>query len=91
MEEARNCANDAARAVCDGIRQIGDFSYAVMPRDLAHAVGDLKKAILSSIRNVVDWEIGWIDDRVAAGDKIRDEWRERCKETTADATSQPGV
>ena len=41
MDEARNCANDAARAVCDGIRQIGDFSYAVMPRDLAHAVGDL--------------------------------------------------
>ena len=91
MQEARNCAYDVAEAVCDGLRQIGDFSYAIMPRDLAHAVGDLKKAVLGSIRNCVDWEIGWIDDRLAGGDKLRDEWRERCKETTADATSQPGV
>ena len=91
MQEARNCAYDVATAVCDGIRQIGDFTYAAMPRDLAHAVGDLEKAVLGSIRKVVDWEIGWIDERVAGGDKLRDEWRERCKEATADATSQPGV
>jgi len=91
MQEARGCANDVAEAICDGLRQIGDFSYAIMPRDLAHAVGDLKKAVLGSIRSAVDWEIGWIDDRVAGGDKLREEWRERCNQTTADATSQPGI
>ena len=91
MQEARKCAHDVANAVCDGFRQIGDFTYAVMPRDLAHAVGDLEKAILTSIRSVLDWETGWIDERVAGGDKLRDEWRERCNETSADATSQPGV
>ena len=92
MQEARNCAYEVADAVCESFRQIGDYYYAIMPRDLAHAVGDLEKAVLGSIRKVVDWEIGWIDERVAGGDKIRDEWRERCQQqTSADATSQPGV
>lgn len=92
MEEARRCANDVTDAICDGLRQIGDFSYAVMPRDLAHAVGDVKKAVLSSIRKAVDWEIGWIDDRVAGGDRLREEWREQCRrESAADTTSAPGI
>ena len=92
MQEARRCANDVADAICDGLRQIGDFSYAVMPRELAHAVGDVKKAFLNTIRNAVDWEIGWIDERVAGGDKLREEWREKCRrESAADTTSAPGV
>lgn len=92
MQEGRNCVNDVAGAVCDGLRQIGDFSYAVMPRDLAHAVGDLKKAILSQIRCAVDWEIGWVEDRVAGGDRLREEWREKCRQqSNADTSTSPGV
>jgi hypothetical protein len=91
MQEGRNCVNDVAEAVCDGLRQIGDFSYAILPRDVAHALGDFKKALLSTIRKGVDWEIEWIDDRVAGGDKLRDEWREKCRQTGPDTTSAPGV
>jgi hypothetical protein len=92
MQEARNCASDVANAICDGLRQIGDFSYAILPRDLAHAVGDLNKALLSTVRSAVDWEIDWINDRVAGGDKMRDEWREKCRRaTTADTTPEPGI
>jgi hypothetical protein len=80
MQEGRNSVNDVAGAVCDGLRQIGDFSYAIMPREVAHAVGDLKKAVLTQVRSAVDWEIGWIDDRVAGGDRLRDEWREKCQQ-----------
>jgi hypothetical protein len=83
MQEARNCASDVANALCDGLREIGDFSYAIMPRDLAHAVGDLNKALLSTVRGALDWEIDWVNDRVAGGDKMRDEWREKCRQTTA--------
>ena len=82
MQEARRCASDVANAVCDGFRQFGDFSYAILPKDLAHAVGDLNKALLSTVRDALDWEIDWIDDRVAGGDKLRDEWREKCRRTT---------
>jgi hypothetical protein len=91
MQEARNCVNDVADAVCDGLRQIGDFSYAILPRDLAHALGDVKKAVLSTVRSAVDWEIEWIDDRVAGGDRLRDEWREKCRRTTADEPQAGGV
>ncbi len=92
MQEARSCASDVANAIRDGLRQIGDFSYAILPKDLAHAVGDLNKALLSTVRSALDWEIEWIDDRVAGGDKMRDEWREKCREqTTADTTPEPGV
>lgn len=89
MQEGRDCVKDVCAAVGEGLRQIGDFSYAVMPKDVAHAIGDLKKSLLSQIRGVVDWEIGWIDDRVAGGDKLRDEWRDKHQgETATDPTSQ---
>ena len=89
MKEARDCVNDVAVAVCDGLRKIGDFSYAIMPKDLAHAVGDLNKALLNQFRGLVDWEIQWTEDRVAGGDQMRDEWREKCRhEPTVDATTE---
>jgi len=92
MDEARNCGKEVVEAICDGLRQIGDFSYAIMPKDVAHAVGDFKKAMLSSIRDAVDWEIDWVGERVAGGDRMREEWREKCRrESAADATSAPGV
>lgn len=91
MQEARSCANDVMDAVCDGFRKIGDISFAVFPRDIAHALGDLQKAVLSTVRNVVDWEIEWTNDRVAGGDRLRDEWREKCRQPTADETQAGGV
>lgn len=83
MQDARDPVCEVKDAVCDGLRQIGDFSYAVLPREMAHALGDLKKSVLSQIRCLVDWEIGWIDDRVAGGDRLRDEWREKCRQQTS--------
>ena len=85
MQEARDACRDVASAICDGLRQIGDFSYAVLPKDIAHALGDVKKAVLGEIRCAVDWQVDWINDRVAGGDKLRDEWREKCRQE-ADAT-----
>ena len=79
MEDARDPIKDCATAVCDGLRQIGDFSYAVLPKDIAHSLGDLKKSLLSEMRTFLDWEIDWIDERVAGGDRLRDEWREKCR------------
>jgi hypothetical protein len=90
MQEGRTPIQNAAAAVCDGLKQIGDFSYAILPKDLAHAAGDFNKALLNQIRCLVDWEQGWIDERVAGGDRMRDEWREKCRRQTA-ADSSPGV
>jgi len=92
MQEPRDPVRNAADAICDGLRQIGDFSYAILPKDLAHALGDLKKAVLGQVRCVVDWELEWIDERLAGGDRLREEWREKCRQqTSADATSGPAA
>ena len=87
--EARESVNSAASAVCDSLRYLGDLSYAVLPRDIAHSVGDLKKSFLSFVRTAVDKEIEWIDERVAGGDRLRDEWRQSCAPETGSGTSEP--
>ena len=82
MQEGRNAVCDVTDAVCDGLRRIGDISYAILPKDLAHACGEFNKAMLAQVRRLVDWETSWIDDRVAGGDRMRDEWKEKCRQTS---------
>jgi hypothetical protein len=91
MDEARERINNAAEAVCDGLRQIGDFSFAIFPKDIAHALGDIKKSFLSEFRKIIDWEIEWTEARVAGGDKLRDEWREKCSHNVANDTPPSAV
>ena len=79
MEEARKAAQSAVCAVCDALEYFGDASYAILPRDIAHGLGDFKKAVLSNVRSVIDWEVDWIDERVAGGDRLREEWQQTCK------------
>lgn len=87
MVEAGEKVNCAANAVCDGLRHLGDAAYAIFPRDVAHALGDLKKAILGNVRSFIDWEIEWVDERVAGGDRMREEWQQSCnRNVSADAT-----
>jgi len=74
--ETRESINSAAHSVCDALRYLGDLSYAVMPREIAHSIGDFKKSFLSFVRTAVDKEMEWIDERVAGGDRLRDEWRQ---------------
>jgi hypothetical protein len=86
MEETRESVQSAADAILDGLRCLGDASYAILPQDVAHALGDLKKAVLTNLRGVIDSEITWIDERVAGGDKLREEWREKCKQRASTET-----
>ena len=83
MEHANDPVKRCAEAVFDGLKQVGDVSYAILPADIAHALGDLKKAFLANIRSAVDWEIEWINERIAGGDKLRNEWREKCERQSA--------
>jgi hypothetical protein len=92
MQAGRDPVREVKDAVCDGFRQIGDFSYAILPKDIAHSLANLKKSVLSELTGALQWEMEWIDNRVAGGDKLREEWREKCRrQTAADATSGPVV
>jgi hypothetical protein len=92
MEEPRDRdpIRDACNAAWDGLRQIGDFSYAILPKDIAHGLADLKKALLKELTTALQWEMEWIDNRVAGGDRMREEWRAKC-ERSADATTGPAA
>ena len=85
MPENRDPIRDVADAVLGGLRQIGDCSYAILPKDIAHSVAGLKKALLTQITTALQWEMEWIDDRVAGGDKLREEWREKARQRTSQA------
>ena len=82
MPENRDPIRDVADAVLGGLRQIGDCSYAILPKDIAHSVAGLKKALLTQLTTALQLEMEWIDDRVAGGDKLRDKWREKCERTS---------
>jgi hypothetical protein len=78
MTEARERVNGAANEICDALRYLGDLSYAILPRDVAHGLGDFNKSFLNCVRTVIDKELEWIDERVAGGDRLREEWKAAC-------------
>jgi hypothetical protein len=78
--ETQDPINSAAHAVCDALRYLGDASYAVLPSDMAHSLGDFKKSFLRNVRELIDKDIEWIDARVAGGDRLREEWKRACTE-----------
>ena len=74
--------------LCDAFRYLGDASYAILPKEVAHNLGDLKKSFLSTIRTLIDKDIEWVDARVAGGDRVREEWQQKCRDKQA-AASEP--
>ena len=85
MEQGRDPIREVKYAVCDGLRQIGDCSYAILPRSMAHALADLQKSVLAELTSCFQWQAEWIDNRVAGGDRLREQWRERCERPTSTA------
>src|SRR4030095_2489245 len=63
--------------LCDAFRYIGDVTYAILPEEIANNLGDLKKSFLKTVRSLVDKDIEWVEARVAGGDRLRQEWREK--------------
>jgi hypothetical protein len=89
MSEAREPIGRAASQICDALRYLGDVSYAVLPPNLAHELGDLKKTFLSNVRTLIEKDIEWIDARVAGGDRLREEWKRSCDRDRSAEAEEP--
>ncbi len=87
--EPRETINNAANAICDAIRYLGDASYAILPANMAHELGDLKKTFLTNVRSLIDKDIEWVDARVAGGDRLREEWKRACASDKSSEASDP--
>lgn len=86
MQETKESYRCASNGVCDALRYLCDASYAVLPRDVAHELGELKKNFWSGVRWLVDKEIEWIEERVEGGDRLREEWRRGAHRATGETT-----
>src|SRR5882762_10425595 len=82
-------SNSVVNELCDALRYVGDVSYAILPKDVAHNLGDLKKSFLGTIRSLIDKDIEWVDARVAGGDRVREEWQQKCHRNEADEAPEP--
>jgi hypothetical protein len=91
MPETDKSSNSTVDAIKDAIRYLGDASYAILPEDIAHRLAELKKNLLGGVRSVVDKELEWIDERVAGGDRLRQEWRERRSQAETNKTAGEGI
>jgi hypothetical protein len=83
------CGSDIVNELCDALRYVGDVSYAILPKDVAHNLGDLKKSFLGTIRTLIDKDIEWVDARVAGGDRVREEWKQKCERNKPDEAPEP--
>jgi len=83
------CASDVINELGDALRYIGDVSYAILPKELAHDLGDLKKSFLTTIRSLIDKDIEWVEARVAGGDRVREEWQQRCRKDKSEPAPEP--
>ena len=63
--------------VCDALRFLCDASFAVLPRDAAHQLGEFEKNFWGGVRWLADKSVTRIEESLEAADRLRDEWRRR--------------
>jgi hypothetical protein len=88
-ESGQNSESNVLNELCDAVRYLGDASYAILPKEIAHNLGDLKKSFLSTIRSFIDKDIEWVEARVSGGDRLREEWEQKCNQAKAEGAPEP--
>jgi len=89
MQETTESGRNVVNELCDALRYLGDASYAILPKDIAHSLGDLNKSFLSTMRTLIDKDIEWVDERVAGGDRVREEWQQKWNRNKSEGAPDP--
>jgi hypothetical protein len=91
MDSTKDPRYNTGNPVCDALRFLCDASFAVLPRDAAHKLGEVEKNFWGGLRWFADKSAGWVDESLSAADRLREEWNRRCAEKAeaADATPPP--
>ena len=77
MENREDSRYKTGQTVCDALRFVCDASFAILPRDVAQRLGEFEKNIWGGVRWFADKQVGWIDDCMRGGDRLREEWQRR--------------
>lgn len=91
MEETKKQAECSTDSILGALRYLSEASYAILPKDIAHQFGELKKNFWSGVRSLIDKELEWIDESVAGGDRLREEWRSRADRERAEDVAGSGI
>ena len=69
----------------DTFRFLADATFAVLPRDAAHKLGEFEKNFWGGVRWAAERSIECVDEALAGGDRLREEWQRRRDTGTAAA------
>lgn len=89
MQEETNTRSNSGNPLGDAVKYISEATYALLPTDIAHKLGELEKGLWSAVRGFADSELGSIDERVEGGDRMREEWKRSCKREEAQPATGP--
>jgi len=89
MDNTNQTSNRSCDSLCAALRLLCDASYAILPRDVAHRLGDFQKNCWGAIGWFADKNIDWIEQAVAGGDRLREEWQQRRAAQANHVTDQP--
>ena len=89
MAEANETRYHTGDTLSDALRFLCDASYAILPRDVAHKLGEFEKNFWGGVGWLADKKIGWIDEALRGGDRLREEWQRRSKHETETQTAPP--
>ena len=89
MEATNKSRYDTGDTLGDALRFLCDASYAILPRDVAYRVGEFEKNVLGGVRWITDRKIEWIDECLAGGDRLREEWQRRYNRPPQPQTPPP--
>jgi hypothetical protein len=86
MADINDSRYKTGNPIADALRFLCDASYAVLPRDAAHQLGEFEKNLWGGLRWCAERGVERIDESLAAADRLRDEWR-KCR--TAGPAPEP--
>ena len=89
MAETNETRYHSGDALSDALRFLCDASYAVLPRDVAHKLGEFEKNFWGGVGWLADKKINWIDEALRGGDRLREEWQGRAQRETQTQTPPP--
>jgi hypothetical protein len=92
MDNTNQTPNRSCASICDALRQFCEASYAILPQDAAHRLGELQKNFWGAVGWFADKNIVWVDEVIAESDRLRARWQQRRAEqaaATADAPQNP--
>ncbi|HEY0083231.1 MAG TPA: hypothetical protein VGB61_10605 [Pyrinomonadaceae bacterium] len=89
MAETNETRYHSGDTLSDALRFLCDASYAVLPRDVAHKLGEFEKNFWGGVGWLADKKINWIDEALRGGDRLREEWQRRSQRETQTQTPPP--